>query len=58
MGPSVTSFLDRMTKEPERFEQEIRLLRNKFGKVLMPREDFVKIRALSKELSGLLEKVS
>jgi hypothetical protein len=54
----VTSFLDRMTKEPERYDQEIRLLRDKFGKVLMPREAFVRIQTLSKELSGLLAKVS
>ena len=53
----VTSFLDRMTKEPERYDQEIRLLRDKFGKVLMPREDFVRIQTLSKELTGLLEKI-
>jgi len=54
----VTSFLDRMTREPERYDHEIRLLRDKFGKVLMPREDFVRIQTLSRELSGLLAKVS
>jgi hypothetical protein len=54
----MTAFLDKITREPERFEHEIRLLRDKFGKVLLPREDFVKIQILSKELSGLLEKVS
>jgi len=54
----VTSFLDKMTREPERFEHEIRLLRDKFGKVLMPREEFVKIQTLSRELSGLLERVA
>ena len=53
----VTGFLDKMTKEPEKFEREIRLLRDKFGKVLLPREDFSKIQELSRELSGLLSKV-
>jgi len=54
----MTSFLDKITREPEKFEHEIRILRDKFGKVLMPREDFIKIQTLSRELSGLLERVS
>jgi len=54
----MTSFLEKLTREPEKFEHEIRILQQMFGKVLMPREYFVKIQALSKELSGLLEKIS
>ena len=54
----VTAFLDKMTKEPEKFDEEIRLLREKFGKVLMPQETFVKIQSLSEELTALLSKVT
>lgn len=53
----VTGFLDKMTKEPEKFEHEIRMLRDKFGKVLMPKEDFGKIQALSRQLTEVLARV-
>jgi len=54
----VTAFLDKMTREPEKFDNEIRLLREKFGRVLMPKETFAEIQELSKKLSGMLEKVA
>jgi len=54
----VTTFLDKMTRSPEKFDHEIRLLRDKFGKVLMPKEDFSRIQRLSRELAGVLERVS
>jgi len=54
----VSTFLDKMTKEPERYANELRLLRDKFGKVLLPKEMFGEIQELSQKLSGLLEKVS
>jgi len=54
----VSTFLDQMTREPEKYANELRLLRDKFGKVLLPREMFGEIQALSHKLSGLLEKVA
>ena len=54
----VTAFLDRMTKEPDKYDAELKLLGEKHGKVLMPREHLMKIQQLSKELSGLLDKVA
>jgi len=54
----VTAFLDKMTREPEKFDNEIRLLRDKFGKVLMPKEEFCRIQTLSRELQAALEKVA
>ena len=54
----VSSFLDKMTKDPERYANELKLLRDKFGKVLLPREMFGQIQELSQQLSGLLDKVA
>ena len=54
----VSSFLDQMTREPEKYANELRLLRDKFGKVLLPKEMFGEIQDLSHKLSGLLEKVA
>ena len=54
----VSTFLDKMTREPEKYANELRLLRDKFGKVLLPREMFGEIQSLSHKLSGLLEKVA
>jgi hypothetical protein len=54
----VSSFLDKMTKEPEKYANELKLLRDKFGKVLLPKEMFGEIQDLSQRLSGLLDKVA
>ena len=54
----VSTFLDKMTKEPEKYAMELKLLRDKFGKVLLPRDMFGEIQHLSQRLSGLLEKVT
>lgn len=54
----VSTFLDKMTKEPEKYANELRMLRDKFGKVLMPKEMFGEIQELSRKLAGVLEKVS
>ena len=54
----MTAFLDKMTKEPEKFEHELRILRDKFGKVLMPKEDFGRIQSLSKQLTEVLARVA
>ena len=54
----VSTFLDKMTKEPEKYANELKLLRDKFGKVLLPKEMFGEIQDLSHRLSGLLEKVA
>ena len=54
----VSSFLDKMTKDPERYANELKLLRDKFGKVLLPKEMFGQIQELSQQLSGLLDKVA
>jgi len=54
----VSTFLDTMTKDPEKYANELKLLRDKFGKVLLPREMFGEIQDLSHKLSGLLEKVA
>ena len=54
----VAKFLDTMTREPEKYANELRLLRDKFGKVLLPKEMFGRIQDLSQQLSGLLEKVA
>jgi len=54
----VSTFLDKMTKEPERYANELKLLRDKFGKVLLPKDMFGEIQDLSHKLSGLLEKVA
>ena len=53
----VSTFLDKMTKEPEKYANELRLLRDKFGKVLMPKEMFSEIKNLSEKLAGMLEMV-
>jgi len=53
----VSTFLDKMTKEPEKYANELRLLRDKFGKVLMPKEMFGEIQELSRKLAGMLERV-
>ena len=53
----VSTFLDKMTKEPEKYANELKLLRDKFGKVLLPKAMFGEIQELSHKLSGLLEKV-
>ena len=54
----MTAFLDKMTREPEKFETELRILRDKFGKVLMPKEDFGRIQALSRQLTEVLARVA
>ena len=54
----MTAFLDKMTREPEKFEHELRILRDKFGKVLMPKEDFGRIQSLSRQLTEVLSRVA
>jgi len=53
----ITAFLEKMTREPEKFSHEITLLRRKFGQVLMPKEMFEDMRQLSAKLSELIGKV-
>jgi len=54
----ISAFLDKMTREPEKFSHEITLLRRKFGQVLMPKEMFEDMRDLSAKLSELIGKVN
>jgi len=54
----VSSFLDKMTKNPERYANELKLIRDRFGMVLLPRDMFGQIQEVSHKLSGLLEKVA
>ena len=54
----VSTFLDQMTREPEKYANELRLIRDKYGMVLLPREMFGEIQEVSHKLSGLLEKVA
>lgn len=54
----VTAVLDRMKKDRAKFDQDFQNLGRKFGTVLMPREDFARIQTLSRELAGVLNRVS
>jgi len=54
----VVSLIDKMTREPEKFGKDIEILRQKFGKVFMPKQMFEEIRATSAKLQELVGRIS
>jgi len=54
----VTEFLNKMTKEPEKYTEEIKRLRRKFGQVFMDPAVYGRLRNLSGELNRLLGRVN
>ena len=54
----VTEFLNKMTKEPEKYTEEIKRLRHRFGQVFMDPAVYGKLRMLSGELTRLLGKAN
>lgn len=53
----MAEFLDEITKHPEKYSDAIKLLRQKFAHVLMPKDMYAHLTALSAELSKLLRKI-
>jgi hypothetical protein len=54
----VTEFLNKMTREPEKYTEEIKRLRRKFGQVFMDPAIYTRLRTLSGELTRLLGKAN
>jgi hypothetical protein len=53
----VVSLIDKMTREPQRFGRDIEILRQKLGKVLLPKETFQEIQATSAKLQELVGRI-
>ena len=49
------AFLDRMTKNPEKFADGLRKLGKKYGSVLLPREQVAAMRAKARELQQMVD---
>ena len=50
----VDAFLEKMSKEPERFEADLRRLGRKFGSVLLPKSQVAAMRQKAAEMQDLL----
>ena len=50
----VTEFLNKMTKEPEKYTDEIKRLRRKFAHVFIEPERYARLQIISRELTELL----
>ena len=50
----VDAFLSRMLKNPEKFSDGLKMIREKYGSVLMPREHVAALKAKAAELSAMV----